>query len=111
MYVIRITRFVKSSLKLYLTDDEIRAVAQIALDVRPDYIKTSTGAGPYGATVEAVRLMKETVGDAIKVKAAGGIRDWPTCAAMLDAGAERIGTSSSLAILEQFDAERAKSLL
>lgn len=90
----------------YLTDDEIRAAAQIARDVRPDYIKTSTGAGPWGATVEAVRLMKRTVGDGIKVKAAGGIRDWTACAAMLDAGAERIGTSSALAILEQFDAAR-----
>ncbi|MCI5957047.1 MAG: deoxyribose-phosphate aldolase [Clostridiales bacterium] len=93
----------------YLTDDEIRAVAKIAREVRPDYIKTSTGMGPQGATAENVRLMKQTVGDGVKVKAAGGIRDWATCAAMLDAGAERIGTSSSLAILEQFDAVRLKS--
>ena len=93
----------------YLTDDEIRAVAEIAREVRPDYIKTSTGTGPQGATVENVRLMKQAVGDGVKVKAAGGIRDWTTCAAMVDAGAERIGTSSSLAILEQFDAARLKS--
>jgi deoxyribose-phosphate aldolase len=88
----------------YLTDREIQAVAEIALEVKPDYIKTSTGAGPHGATVEAVHLMKSVVGDHLKVKAAGGIRDWITCAAMLDAGAERIGTSSSLIILEQFEA-------
>lgn len=88
----------------YLTDSEIQAVAEIALDVQPNYIKTSTGAGPNGATVEAVRLMKSVVGDHLKIKAAGGIRDWLTCAAMLDAGAERIGTSSSLSILEQFEA-------
>lgn len=88
----------------YLTDSEIRTLAEIAREVRPDYIKTSTGTGPHGATVEALRLMKRLVGDAVKVKAAGGIRDWTTCAAMLDAGAERIGTSSSLAILAQYDA-------
>ena len=88
----------------YLTDSEIRTLAEIAHEVRPDYIKTSTGTGPHGATVEALRLMKRLVCDAVKVKAAGVIRDWTTCAAMLDAGAERIGTSSSLAILAQYDA-------
>ncbi len=50
--------------------------------------------------------MKETVGDAVKVKAAGGIRDWATCKAMLEAGAERIGTSSSLKILDEFKKKR-----
>ena len=47
--------------------------------------------------------MKETVGDEVKVKAAGGIRDWKTCQAMIEAGASRIGTSSSLKILEEFE--------
>lgn len=88
----------------YLTNSEICAVARVARDVRPDYIKTSTGMGPCGATVAAVRIMKQAVGEDIKVKAAGGIRDWATCAAMLDAGAERIGTSRALPILEQYDA-------
>ena len=86
----------------YLTKDEIRKLALIAREVRPDFIKTSTGFGTGGATIEDVQLMKETVGDKVKVKAAGGIRDWKTCRAMLEAGAERIGTSSSLQILEQF---------
>ena len=90
----------------YLTADEIHTLAVMARDVEPDYIKTSTGMGPFGATIEAVRLMKRAVGDKVRVKAAGGIRDWITCAAMLDAGAERIGTSSSLAILAQYDAAR-----
>lgn len=90
----------------YLTDDEIRQAAEIAREIRPDFIKTSTGFGTGGATVEAVRLMKETVGDAVKVKAAGGIRDWATCAAMIDAGAERIGTSSSNRILKEFQESR-----
>lgn len=86
----------------YLTKDEIRKLAEIALEVKPDYIKTSTGFGTGGATLEDVKLMKSVVGDAVKVKAAGGIRDWKTCKAMIEAGAERIGTSSSLKILEEF---------
>ena len=50
--------------------------------------------------------MKDTVKDDVKVKAAGGIRDWQTCKAMIEAGAERIGNSSSIAILEGFRKER-----
>ena len=89
----------------YLTKEEIVKIAEIAKEVKPDYIKTSTGFGTSGATVEDVRLMKETVGDEVKVKAAGGIRDWKTCRAMIEAGASRIGTSSSLKILEEFQQE------
>lgn len=87
----------------YLTQDEIRSAAQIAREVGPDFIKTSTGFGTGGATVEDVRLMKVTVGDKVRVKAAGGIRDLDTCLAMIEAGAERIGTSSSLKILEEYN--------
>lgn len=92
----------------YLTKDEIRKLAEIAKEVRPDFIKTSTGFGTGGATVEDVRLMKSVVGDQVKVKAAGGIRDWKTCKAMLEAGAERIGTSSSVKILEEFAEEQGE---
>ncbi len=84
----------------YLTDDEKRAVANIAKKVRPDYIKTSTGFGTGGATVEDVRLMKSVVGDDVKVKAAGGIRDLKTALAMVEAGAERIGSSAGVEIIE-----------
>lgn len=91
----------------YLTEEEIVRIAEIAREVKPDFVKTSTGFGTSGATVEAVRLMKQTVGEEVKVKAAGGIRSWADCKAMLDAGAERIGTSSMLKILEEFDAERS----
>ena len=87
----------------YLTQDEIRSAAQIAREVGPDFIKTSTGFGTGGATVEDVRVMKETVGDKVRGKAAGGIRDLDTCLAMIEAGAERIGTSSSLKILEEYN--------
>ncbi len=90
----------------YLTKEEIVRAAKIAGEVKPDFIKTSTGFGTSGADAEDVRLMKEIVGDAVKVKAAGGIRDWETCKKMLEAGAERIGTSSSIKICEEFRRER-----
>lgn len=87
----------------YLTKDEIKRAALIAKEVQPDFIKTSTGFGTSGALVEDVRLMKETVGEKVKVKAAGGIRDWETCRQMIEAGAERIGTSSSIKICDEFE--------
>lgn len=79
--------------------DEIEALARIAGKVKPDFIKTSTGFGTGGATIEDVRFMKEIVGDDVKVKAAGGIRDAETFLAMIKAGAERIGTSSGVQIM------------
>ena len=85
----------------YLTQEEIKQLALIAKKVKPDYIKTSTGFGTGGAKIEDVKLMKETVGNDVKVKAAGGIRDLDTCLKMIEAGASRIGTSSSLKILEK----------
>lgn len=88
----------------YLTEEEIVSVAEIAGRVKPDFIKTSTGFGTAGATVEHVQLMKNTVGDRVKVKASGGIRDLETCLAMIEAGAERIGTSSSIKILDEYRA-------
>lgn len=86
----------------YLEKEEIEHLARIALAVKPNFIKTSTGFGTGGATVEDVARMKSVVGDEVQVKAAGGIRSWQTCAAMIDAGATRIGTSSSLKILSEF---------
>lgn len=82
---------------------ETEQAARIAKKVKPDFIKTSTGFDTSGATPNVVRLMKETVGDAVKVKAAGGIRSWKTCQEMIDAGAERIGIISSFKILEEYD--------
>lgn len=86
----------------YLTDDEKRKVAEIAKEVKPDFIKTSTGFGTGGATVEDVKLMKSVVGDEVKVKAAGGIRDLKTALAMIEAEAERLGTSAGVAIVEEY---------
>lgn len=91
-----------------LTEDEIIKVSQIAAEVQPDFIKTSTGFGTAGATPEHVRLMKQHAGDRVKVKAAGGIRNWEDCVKVLEAGAERIGTSQGLKILEDLRAARGK---
>ncbi|WLT05952.1 deoxyribose-phosphate aldolase [Gilliamella apis] len=85
----------------YLTDEEKIALCQIAVKVKPDFIKTSTGFGPSGATLEDVKLMKQHVGDVVKVKAAGGIRNADTFKKMIAAGAERIGTSAGIAIIEE----------
>ena len=90
----------------YLTDDEKRKVAEIAKEVKPDFIKTSTGFGTSGATVEDVKLMKSVVGDEVKVKAAGGIRDLKTALAMIEAGADRLGTSAGVAIFEEYNNQK-----
>ena len=84
----------------YLEKSEIKHLAEIAKEVKPDFIKTSTGFGTGGATVEDVKLMKETVGNAVKVKAAGGIRNSDDFLALITAGAERIGTSSGIKIID-----------
>ena len=87
----------------YLTNEEKIKLCEIALEVKPDFIKTSTGFGTGGATVEDVKLMKSIVKDTVKVKAAGGIRDLDTCLKMIEAGAERIGTSSAIKITETYN--------
>ena len=84
----------------YLTKAEIKQLALIAKKVKPDFVKTSTGFGTAGAKVEDVKLMKENVGPDVKVKAAGGIRNTDDFLAMIAAGAERIGTSSGVKIIE-----------
>lgn len=90
----------------YLTPQEKRTACQLVVEAGADYVKTSTGFGPAGATVADVRLMKEAVAGHAKVKASGGIRDWKTALAMLEAGADRIGTSASLAILAEWQRYR-----
>jgi len=86
----------------YLTQDEIVKVAKIAKQVKPDFVKTSTGFGTGGAVLADVKLMKSVVGDDVKVKAAGGIRDLETCLAIIEAGAERIGSTSGIDIVEAY---------
>ncbi len=82
-----------------LTETEIMEACNIAVDAGADFVKSSTGFSTGGATIEAVRLMRETVGDSAGVKASGGIRDRETALAMLDAGASRIGASASVNIV------------
>ena len=89
----------------YLEKQEIEQLCLIAKQIKPDYIKTSTGFGISGANIEDVKLMKSIVKDEVKVKAAGGIRDYKTCLEMIKAGAERIGTSSSIKIIKEFESE------
>jgi deoxyribose-phosphate aldolase len=93
----------------YLTQQEKRTACQLVVEAGADYVKTSTGFGAAGATVEDVRLMKEAVAGHAKVKASGGIRDWKTTLAMLEAGADRIGTSASLAIVAEWQLQRQSS--
>lgn len=85
----------------YLAEHEKMQLCEIALKVRPAFIKTSTGFGSKGATVEDVRLMKSCVGDLVKIKAAGGIRTAKDFFSMLDAGASRIGTSKGCVIMDE----------
>lgn len=84
-----------------LSDEEIVAVCRAAVAAGADFVKTSTGFHPAGgASVHAVKLMRETVGEGIGVKASGGIRNAETAVAMINAGANRLGVSATAAILE-----------
>ena len=83
-----------------LTDDEKIKACQLAKEAGADYVKTSTGFGPGGATLHDVMLMRQTVGPDMGIKAAGGIRTYQDAVAMLKAGATRIGASASLKIIE-----------
>ncbi len=83
----------------YLNPEEIVAASQASVAAGAAFVKTSTGFGPRGATVEDIRLMRKTVGPLIGVKASGGIRDAELFKRMRDAGASRIGSSSSVKIL------------
>jgi deoxyribose-phosphate aldolase len=85
----------------YLTDDEKIRACKIANRVRPDFMKTSTGYGPSGATIEDVRLMRSHLQPEIQIKAAGGIKSYSEAVQMLKAGASRLGTSSGIKIIEE----------
>ncbi len=89
----------------YLSDEEKRVACQLAVEAGAQYVKTSTGIGPAGATLEDVRLMVQAVGGRANVKAAGGIRDLAFTRALLEAGADRIGTSAGVAIMDSWLAE------
>jgi deoxyribose-phosphate aldolase len=85
----------------YLSDAEKRATCEIAKEAGAAFVKTSTGFGPGGATLDDVRLMRDVVGQMVGVKAAGGIRDPQTARQMVRAGATRIGASASVRIVTE----------
>ncbi|MDO5457091.1 MAG: deoxyribose-phosphate aldolase [Atopococcus tabaci] len=87
-----------------LTEEEKIKACQLAEEAGADFVKTSTGYTGGGATAEDVKLMRETVSDALQVKASGGIRSLEGCLKMLEAGADRIGASRSRDILAECDA-------
>lgn len=94
-------RVVKVILETALLDrGTIECACERAVAAGAAFVKTSTGFGPGGATLEAVRWMREALGPTFGVKASGGIRDSATARAMIEAGATRLGTSASLAILD-----------
>ena len=93
-----------------LEPDVVVAACRTAVAAGADFVKTSTGFGPGAATVEVVRLMRETVGPDIGVKASAGIRDFDTALAMVEAGANRLGTSSAVATLTADKSVEASSV-
>ena len=82
-----------------LTDEEKVFACLCAKNAGADFVKTSTGFSTAGATVADVALMKKTVGDGVKVKAAGGVRTKEDMDEMIEAGAERIGTSKGISLM------------
>ena len=88
----------------FLTDELKREMCAIAVDVGIDYVKTSTGFGTGGATIEDIRLMKECVGDKVKVKASGGVRTLDFALELIDAGVSRIGSTASVKIVQELKA-------
>ena len=83
-----------------LTKDEIVEACKLAKEAGAAFVKTSTGFSTGGALPEDVSLMKETVGDSMQVKASGGIRDYETAMKMIEAGADRLGCSASVKIMQ-----------
>ena len=88
-----------------LTDEEITKACLAAKNANSDFVKTSTGFSTGGATAEDVKLMRRTVGDSMKIKASGGIRTLKDAMEMIRAGADRLGCSASVEIMEEFNAK------
>lgn len=86
----------------YLNPPLIKKACELSEAAGADYVKTSTGFGTGGATIEDIKLMRDTVGDRLGVKASGGIRTLDALIDMVEAGASRIGTSNTASILEEF---------
>jgi len=92
-----------------LTDEEIVKACEVCMDAGVKFVKTSTGFAESGATQEAVKLMADTVAGVCEVKASGGIKTLENMYDMICAGATRIGTSSGVSIINEFDAKKSKN--
>lgn len=84
-----------------LTEEEKEKACELSVSAGADFVKTSTGFSSGGATVSDIKLMKKTVGNKALVKASGGVRDYETAMAVIDAGANRIGASSGVKIINK----------
>ncbi|WP_439132706.1 deoxyribose-phosphate aldolase [Polaribacter sp.] len=84
----------------YLTKTQIKKACKLAVNAGADFVKTSTGFGTDGATLQDVTLMKQTVKDKAKIKAAGGIRDITTAKKYIEMGVSRLGTSSGVSLVQ-----------
>ncbi|MEM6719012.1 MAG: deoxyribose-phosphate aldolase [Bacteroidota bacterium] len=91
----------------YLSDEEITKASKLAVEAGADFVKTSTGFGTGGATLEAIALMKNAVHGKAKLKASGGIRDYETAVTYINAGVSRIGTSNGIAIVTQTSSQNS----
>lgn len=83
----------------YLTEEEIKKTAEVMADSGADFFKTCSGMGPRGATVEDVRLVREAIGNKLRIKVAGGIETYDQAMTFINAGADRIGTSHAMEIV------------
>jgi deoxyribose-phosphate aldolase len=83
----------------FLNEEQKKTACRLSEEAGAHFVKTSTGFGPGGATLEDVRLMRASVGPGVQVKASGGVRDMQTALAMIEAGATRLGTSSGVALV------------
>ncbi|PKH50711.1 deoxyribose-phosphate aldolase [Tenacibaculum sp. Bg11-29] len=92
----------------YLSKEQVKTVSQLAVNAGADFIKTSTGFGTSGATLEDVQLMKEVVKDKAQIKAAGGVRDTATAEKYIEMGVTRLGTSSGVSLVTTGVSEKDK---
>jgi deoxyribose-phosphate aldolase len=85
----------------FLTPEQIAKACELAYEAGADFVKTSTGFGPGGATPENIEVMIKTIGGKMKIKPSGGIRDWETAVSFLEQGADRLGIGSTEAVLKK----------
>ncbi len=90
----------------YLTEEEKRRACRLAEEAGADYVKTATGYAPTGATIEDLKLMRDSVGPEVGIKAAGGVRSWEAARDVIAVGVTRIGATSTERILEEFRAQQ-----